>query len=176
MTTPNLIVQHRDLARSIRELQRQNEQSLDAIAAARNRKTAAAEQARLDANRQYDARLAEFLDLEQGARAVVKRMGAQASGAAVETPQLMPIPDPAQTLVECKSEIEQILAGLQDKTVILKIMDIPSDVNQAEIKGILHVQSEYPVKAGRTFAHSLRWACERIPRLEALGVKAEFEI
>lgn len=33
MTTPNLIVQHRELARSIRELN-QNKQSLDAIAAA----------------------------------------------------------------------------------------------------------------------------------------------
>ena len=142
MTTPTLIVQHRELARSIRELRRQNEQSLDAMAAARDHDIAAAEQARLHANRPYDAHLAEFLALEQGARAVVKYMGAKASDVAVETPPLMPIPDPVQTLTECKSEIERIHAGLANKIVRLRIMDIPSDVNQAKMQGILRFNGE----------------------------------
>ena len=172
MTTPNLIVQHRELARSIRELN-QNKQSLDAMAAARAREMAAAEQARLDANRQCDAHFAEFLDLEQVARAVVKSTGTKASGEAVETPPLMPIPDPVRTLTECKSEIERILAGFTSRIVILRLVDVPPDVDQTKVKGILGAKSEAPVKAGDKFDCSLRWAREWIPTLKNLGVKVE---
>ena len=176
MTTPNLIVQPRELARSIRELQRQKEQSLDAITAARDREIAAAEQARLDANRQCDARLAEFLDLEQGARAVVKHMGAKASDAADADPSLMPIPDPVETLTECKSEIERIHAGLANKIVRSRFMNIPSDVDQTKLKKILRWRGEAPIPTGHEFTWSLRDARECIPELEAIGVKAEFVV
>lgn len=176
MTTPNLIVQPRELARSIGELHRQKEQSLDAIAAARDREIAAAEQARLDANRSYDTRLAEFLELEQGARAVLKYMGAKASGGGDAAPPLMPIPDPVKTLSECKSEIEHIYAGLTGKGVRWKIVDVPSDVDQARVKRILQVRDETPVKAGDTYATSLRWVCKVIPQLKELGIKAELEV
>ena len=176
MTTPNLIVQHRELARSLREIRRQNEQSLDAIAAARDHEMAAAEQARLHANRQYDARLAESLELEQGARAVVKFTGAQAPRRVVETPLLMPVPDPVQTLTECKSEIERIHAGLAYKPVRLRIMDIPSDVNQAEVKKILGYSGEVPVPVGHEFSGNLRRAREIIPKLKELGIEAELVV
>ncbi|MBK9092164.1 MAG: hypothetical protein IPM84_05200 [Anaerolineae bacterium] len=176
MTTPNLIVQHRELARSIRELRRQNEQSLDAMAATRAHEIAAAEQARLHANRQCDARLAKFLALEQGARAVVKHMGAKASDAVVETPPLMPIIDPVRTLTKCKSEIERIHAGLVDKTVRLRIMDTPPDVNQAEVKKILGFSGEGLVEAGDKDIYSLRLAREIIPKLKELGIEAELVV
>ncbi|WP_423225046.1 hypothetical protein [Candidatus Amarolinea aalborgensis] len=175
MTTPNLIVQPRELARSIRELRRQKEQ-MDVITAARDREIAAAEQARLDANRPYDAQLAEFLDLEQGARAVVKSTSAKASSAAVETPPLMPISDPVRTLTECVSEMEGILTSLETRVVILRLVDVPSDVDQAKVKDILRISVEAPVKSGFKFDCSVRWARNYIPVLKALGVKAEFEI
>ena len=176
MTTPNLIVQHRELARSLRERRRQNEQSLDAIATAREREIAAAEQARLNANRQCDARLAEFLDLEQGARAVVKRMGAKASDADDAAPPVMPITDPVETLTECKSEIERILAGLTGKVVTLEIGHVPLNVNQAEVRGILRVSGEVRVERGDKFQRSLRDAREFIPKLKELGIKAELVV
>ncbi|MBK9229550.1 MAG: hypothetical protein IPO15_01365 [Anaerolineae bacterium] len=176
MTTPNLIVQHRELARSIRELRRQNEQSLDAMAAARDHDIAAAEQARLHANRPYDAHLAEFLALEQGARAVVKFTGAKASDAVVETPPLMPITDPAETLTECKSEIERILAGLPNSRVILRLVDVPPDVDQAKVRGILRVGGEVPVSVGHWHTSSLRRAREIIPKLKELGIEAELVV
>lgn len=175
MTTPNLIVQHRELARSIRELCRQNEQ-LNVMVAERDREIAAAEQARLDANRQYDARLAEFLDLEEGPRVVVKSTGAKASGAAIETPPLMPKPDPAQTLTECISEMEGILTSLETRTVILRLVDVPSDVDQAKVKDILRISVEAPVKSGFKFDCSVRWARNYISVLKALGVKVEFVV
>ena len=176
MTTPNLIVQHRELARSIRELRRQNEQSLDAIAAARDHEMAAAEQARLHANRQYDARLAESLELEQGARAVVKFTGAQAPRRVVETPLLMPVPDPVQTLTECKSEIERILPKLTSRPVILRFVDVPSNVDHAQVKGILQGGGERPIKSGDKIERSLRDARELIPKLEVIGIKAELVV
>jgi hypothetical protein len=176
MTTPNLIVQHRELARSLRELQRQNVQSLDAIAAARDREIAAAEQERLDANRPYDARLAEFLELEKGARAVVKSTGAKAFAGVDADPPLMPITDPVEILTECKSEIERIHAGSANKIVRLRIMDIPSDANQAKVKKILGYSGEVPVPVGHEFSGSLRRAREIIPKLKELGIEAEFVV
>jgi len=172
MTTPNLIVQPRELARSIRELRRQKEQ-MDAITAARDREIAA-EQARPDANRSQDARLAEFLNREQVAHAVFKYMGAQASSGVDVAPPLMPIPDPMEALAECKSELERILAVLPSRTVILRLVDVPSGVDQTKVKGILRPKNEAPVEAGYKFNCSLRWACEHIPELEALGVKVEY--
>ena len=176
MPTPNLIVQHRELARSLRELQRQNEQSLDTIAATRDRELAAAEQARLDANRQYDVRLAEFLELEQGARAVVKHMGAKASDEFIAAPSLMPITDPAETLSECKSEIERILPKLTSRPVILRFVDVPSNVDHAQVKGILQGGGERPIKSGDKIERSLRDARELIPKLEVIGIKAELVV
>jgi len=61
-------------------------------------------------------------------------------------------------------------------TVGLKIMDIPSDVNQAELKRILQLGGEVPLQASFQLTCSLRQARERIPKLKDLGVRAEFKI
>ena len=180
MTTPNLIVQHRELARSLREIRRQKEQSLDAIAAARDREIVASEQARLAANRQYDARLAEFLEPELIARSKVKFLSEQAFDKVDETAPLMPIENPEQTLGECVSEIERVLAKLACPYVLLKFTTIPSDVNRdAVVKKIKAITgrdfSSYQPTQGKSLGISLNHAHKVIEEMKAFDIKVEIE-
>ncbi|MGB4801050.1 MAG: hypothetical protein WBV59_00220 [Anaerolineae bacterium] len=181
MPTPNLIVQHRELARSLRELQRQNEQSLDAIAAARDREIAAAEQARLDANRQYDARLAEFLESELIARSKIKCTSSQAFEKGHETASLTPIENPQQALGECVSGIERVLAEFANNHLLLKFTIIPSSVDgeavvkKLEAMGFVVENKKCPTQGKFFNTSSIDRARKVIEEMKAFDIEMEIE-
>lgn len=178
MPTPNLIVQRRELARSFREIHRQNEQSLDAVQAAREREIAAAEQKRLATCREFDDRLMQFLELEKIARSKLKVMNSivfDDVGAA--SPQKS-ITGPAQALAECKSEIELVLAKLAYEPVRLTFVTVPSDVDTTAVVKKLNAlisdrKYEKCPKPGDPITCSLELAGKIIVEMESLGIKAE---
>lgn len=183
MTTPNLIVQHRELARSIRELN-QNKQSLDAMAAARAREMAAAEQARLDANRQCDAHFAEFLEPELIARSKIKWLSRQAFEKVHETASLTPIENPEQTLGECVSEIERVLAEFTKFTnshLLLKFTVVPSSVDREavvkklEAMGFVVEGKNYPAQGQFFHTNSIDRARKVIEEMKAFDIEMKIE-
>ena len=184
MPTPNLIVQHRELARSIGELHRQKEQSLDAITAAWDREMTAAEQARLDANRPYDARLAELLEPEMIARSKIKFQSRQAFDKAYETASLTPIENPEQALGECVSEIERVLVELAKFTnshLLLKFTVVPSSVDgeavvkKLEAMGFIVAGKKCPAQGEFFNANSIDRARKIIEEMKAFGIELNIE-
>ena len=177
MIASDLIHQQHDIARSLRDVYRQYQKSLDAVNAAQEQEIAAAEQQRLEANRQYDALLAEFLELEQGARAAVRNVYFEAFDKVGAAPTPLPAADPLQTFAECKAEIERIFPKLSDHWVYVNFVSVPSGIDEAAVMKKLTAFSknkwESCPKTGNKALFTLNNARTVILEMETLGIKAE---
>lgn len=180
MTTPELILQQRNIARLFQANLRQQFQSLEALQSAQQREIAAAEQQRLDTSTQFDDLLAKFLELERIARSklravnfdIFKNVGAGTLQTSVE--------DAARSLPECISEIEHFLSKFAQSEVILVFTDVPSDVDKNAIVECLNkiwsAKRTTCPRTGERLVCTPGLADAIISEMETRGVKAELAV
>lgn len=177
MTTPELIMQQRELARSLTDLFRQSEQALDAAQTARKREIVAIELQRLETNKQLDSRFAEYVKLEQIARSTIRALHPEVFDKVGEAARPISVEGSIQTLAECQLEIERVLAGLAGRKVEITVLTVPSDVDEAAFVRKLSDITNSNLRnctPGSRYRLSLKNARKAIAEMEALGIEVKF--
>lgn len=179
MTTPELITQQRELARSLLESFRQHEHSLQALQAAREREIAVTEKQGPEIEQQFNAELAEYFALEQIARSKVRGLYYRAFEEVSAVPAPVSVADPIQVLAECKLEIEGVIAGVKNESVYITFVTVPSNVDANAVTEKLKAitGSYWILKTGHAqLCKSLNDAQEIILEMKKLGVTVELVV
>lgn len=177
MSTPQLIQEQRQIARSLQASLRQQFHLLDGLRSAQRQQTAAAEQVWLDTTTQNDELLGKFIELEHTARAKARNMDFDIFNKIEASPSQPIVEIAPTTLSACVTEIEQFLEKFANVEVVLIFADVPAAVDKEAVVRALNsmmakVWKTCP-RTGEKLPCSLDLANKVIQEMATHGVTAE---